>query len=224
MTSIENSSSLPSTEEVIFEIQNNLARHQKSDGLKQWSQTIVFALVGLGILITLQIKLKTAPSQVHAEVIKAEKHIVKSEKSLAKKIGALTERIDDAISGSDVLEQNQALFVATLNDSTDVIIALDKSGKIIAWSAGAEKELGYKRSNVVGYGIKFLMPEKGGSKHIQSFASAMIRTEENTATRLNRVDCEVKHQSGRLITKSIHTRAVPGGVAVSYFLDPVLND
>jgi len=45
---------------------------------------------------------------------------------------------------------NESMFYQTLNDSSEIVLAVDLNGKVIIWNTGAEEFFGYNKIDVIG--------------------------------------------------------------------------
>ena len=109
-----------------------------------------------------------------------------------------------------------------LSNSPQVIVGLDHSGKITMWSEGAEACFGHERSEVIGYGVAFLIPDGMRSSNRDSFASAMSAMSGEGESFTHSIECEAIHQDGTRLPSKITIYGMPGVRAVAVFT--VLGD
>ncbi|MBU1750824.1 MAG: GAF domain-containing protein [Chloroflexi bacterium] len=57
------------------------------------------------------------------------------------------------------VERSERLYRTILENSADAIISVDPDLKVMAWSAGAERILGYARDEIIGQTMRILIPE-----------------------------------------------------------------
>jgi two-component system sensor kinase FixL len=72
------------------------------------------------------------------------------------------------------------LLKAVLDTSTDAVIARDLTGRILLWSAGAERIYGYTADEMIGQSIAMLIPPEERAEFDQSLASILAGAKVET--------------------------------------------
>ena len=98
----------------------------------------------------------------------------------------------------------KSLFVSIVESTEDAIIGLDLEGVIIIWNKGAEMTYGYKREEVVGKLISFLVPED----RLEISQNILEKLKNNE--KIERYEAEHLRKNGERIVVSL---------AVSHFVD-----
>lgn len=77
----------------------------------------------------------------------------------------MADAIDAAIDGARNVPMGDAELRAVFDAAADAIVVSDEQGRILAFSAAAERLFGYRAAEVIGKGVELLMPEPHRSSH-----------------------------------------------------------
>ncbi|MDN5872601.1 MAG: PAS domain S-box protein, partial [Nitrococcus sp.] len=105
-------------------------------------------------------------------------------------------RTDGAVGGSPGGMLGDAELRAVFDAAVDAIVVSDDQGRILAFSAAAERLFGHREAEVIGKNVDLLMPEPHRSKH----AGYMRRYLETGEARIIGIGREVAglHSSGEI--------------------------
>ena len=110
---------------------------------------------------------------------------------------------------------NRSVQRQLIEDSPRSVVQLDRTGKIILWSDGAESMFGVTRLNAMGYGIAFMVPAKDRSEHTKHYEAAMSITDKESYRQV--ILCNCLHADGAEFPVKIITWVEPGVTAISVF-------
>ncbi len=117
----------------------------------------------------------------------------------------------------DVAELQQSgmamnrVHTESVKESTLAVVEIDSHGVVVAWSSGAMSLTGFQASEVIGYGLEFLMPDQRAREaHMEGFQKAMDGPVAVGRHRVTSVDCIVKHKDGRTIPVNVRSLLSPG--------------
>ena len=98
------------------------------------------------------------------------------------------------------------IVMSVMEKSDTAVVGLDQSGRIILWSTGAEKLFGTPRTEAMGYGIAFLIPDGMRKDHRDKFEAAM-RSRDTTVQQY--IECNAQHSDGTEVPVSITPMHLP---------------
>ena len=139
--------------------------------------SVLCALIVILIVIVSLIagKLPTSSSDIYKEVKELRKSKVRMESLQAELIKQT--------------KNNEMLSAIIAGDDRPIITVSDQ-GIIKSWNAGAERLIGVKASQAVGYGPAFFIPQAHRDNHKKSFEQAMRSNSDKV--RLWSVECEIE--------------------------------
>ena len=175
----------------MLETNSEKSEHNSTQSLVKVLLVVLIAgVIGNALLMWLVVQqLRVSPSQVFEKVSHVEELLIQSQAT-----------------------NNVLIDVATASDSS--IVQLDRHGKIIMWSDGAEQLFGVNRDDAMGYGIAFMVPPNQRDKHKKAFDAAM----ESQKKRYKHViQCDCLHANGDVFPVRIVTFVEQGVTAISVF-------
>jgi two-component system cell cycle sensor histidine kinase/response regulator CckA len=170
------------------ENQLNEARQQSEasyEAARQISALLIMMTIAVAIGIAMFVTRKlTAEIQQreHAQTAirklneDLEKKVAERTEELARTVEALKREVSDR----KVREEENRRLAAIVEHSDDAIIALDLDGRITDWNAGAERMLGYTRSEIIGMPITTIVP---ADHHSEPFENQAKLKRGNTVVR-----------------------------------------
>ena len=104
----------------------------------------------------------------------------------------------------------QAVLIATsIAESDTATIAATSDGIITEWNRAAEEMTGYTEAEAVGWGLKFLIPEKYQPSHHRGITAASKRGGLTKPVQI--VRCAILHKQGHEVPVVLSLRQIPVG-------------
>jgi PAS domain S-box-containing protein len=92
-------------------------------------------------------------------------------------VGGIAIDITERKKAEDALEANEKRLKALVDTAADAIITIDERGTMEAFNPAAERMFGYRRDEVLGRNVNFLMPEPFHGEH-DAYIANYLRTGE----------------------------------------------
>lgn len=106
------------------------------------------------------------------------------------------------------LEEARTL-IETIGETNTATIGTDLHGIITVWNPAAEKLTGYPADEVLGWGLKFLIPDDSQDSHRSGIAAAAQRGRLSRPVQL--VKCSIRHKEGYEIKVILQLRMKASG-------------
>lgn len=110
------------------------------------------------------------------------------------------------------VRRDEELIRRVINTSNNAMLGVQNDGKIVAWSNGVEKILGYEKLDAIGRPLHALIPEAIRDDHVKKFESKMASNDSHIFERY--LTCRAVAKSGREVLIHVTVIGTTDGISV----------